>query len=107
MADSTDTAQIAAKMATAPAGIHPWVAAGRDRIRWGTSIYPQPVDWGEFFRVVRRTEELGFDGYYAYDHPTARADCWTALAALATTTEHIKLGTMVGCIYYRSPYLLA
>ena len=106
MADS-NAAGTAAQLATAPKEIHPWVAAGQGRIRWGTSIYPQPVDWREFVNVVRATEALGFDGYFAYDHPTARADCWTALAALATATERIKLGTMVGCIYYRSPYLLA
>jgi alkanesulfonate monooxygenase SsuD/methylene tetrahydromethanopterin reductase-like flavin-dependent oxidoreductase (luciferase family) len=102
-----DPAAMADRLATAPTAIHPWVADGTSRIRWGTSIYPQPVDWAEFLRVVRRTEELGYDGYFAYDHPTARADCWTALAALATATERIRLGTMVGCIYYRSPYLLA
>jgi len=52
-------------------------------------------------------EEEGYDSYWSYDHPTARADCWTALTALAMATERIRLGTIVACIYYRSPYLLA
>jgi alkanesulfonate monooxygenase SsuD/methylene tetrahydromethanopterin reductase-like flavin-dependent oxidoreductase (luciferase family) len=50
---------------------------------------------------------MGIDSYWSYDHPAANADCWTALSALAVSTERIRLGTMVDCIYYRSPYLLA
>ena len=50
---------------------------------------------------------MGIDSYWSYDHPAANTDCWTALAALAVSTERIRLGTMVDCIYYRSPYLLA
>ena len=90
-----------------PREAHPWVAAGRDRIRFGVSVYPQPVEWPRFIALVRRMEDLGYDSYWSYDHPTARADCWTALTALALATERIRLGTMVACIYYRSPYLLA
>jgi alkanesulfonate monooxygenase SsuD/methylene tetrahydromethanopterin reductase-like flavin-dependent oxidoreductase (luciferase family) len=93
--------------ALTPREAHPWVAEGARRVRFGVSIYPQPVDWGDFVRLVRRMEELGYDSYWSYDHPTARADCWTALAVLAARTERIRLGTMVDCIYYRPPYLLA
>jgi alkanesulfonate monooxygenase SsuD/methylene tetrahydromethanopterin reductase-like flavin-dependent oxidoreductase (luciferase family) len=52
-------------------------------------------------------EAGGIDSYWSYDHPQSHADCWTALSALAATTKTIKLGTLVDCIYYRSPYLLA
>ncbi|HEY8446879.1 MAG TPA: LLM class flavin-dependent oxidoreductase [Thermomicrobiales bacterium] len=90
-----------------PRVVHPWVAEGQRRIRFAISIFPQPADWRHFIRLVQQMEEWGYDGYYSYDHPTAHADCWTALAALAATTERIRLGTMVDCIYYRSPYLLA
>jgi alkanesulfonate monooxygenase SsuD/methylene tetrahydromethanopterin reductase-like flavin-dependent oxidoreductase (luciferase family) len=90
-----------------PRQTHPWVAEGMNRIRFGISIYPQPADWRHFIAVVRRMEEQGFDSYLAYDHPTAHADCWTALTALAMGTERIRLGTIVDCIYYRPPYLLA
>jgi alkanesulfonate monooxygenase SsuD/methylene tetrahydromethanopterin reductase-like flavin-dependent oxidoreductase (luciferase family) len=86
---------------------HPWVAEGERRIRFGVSIFPQPVDWRHFIGLVQRMEDLGYDGYFSYDHPTARADCWTALTALAMATERIRLGTIVDCIYYRGPYLLA
>ena len=90
-----------------PIDVHPWVAAGAERIRFGVSIYPQPPDWRDFIRVVQRMETLGYDSYWSYDHPTANADCWTALTALAGATERLRLGTMVDCVLYRSPYLLA
>ena len=90
-----------------PRVTHPWVAEGQRRVRFGISIYPQPVDWPHFIDIVKRAEAAGIDSCLSYDHPEARADCWTALSALALATTTIKLGTLVDCIYYRSPYLLA
>jgi alkanesulfonate monooxygenase SsuD/methylene tetrahydromethanopterin reductase-like flavin-dependent oxidoreductase (luciferase family) len=90
-----------------PTRTHPWVAQWRERIGFGVSIFPQPPDWQRFIRHVQRMEALGIDSYWSYDHPAAHADCWTVLAALAVCTERIRLGTMVDCIYYRPPYLLA
>ena len=90
-----------------PRVTHPWVAEGANRVRFGVSIFPQPVDWWEFIDCVQRMEAAGMDAYYSYDHPQSNADCWTALAALAAQTKTIRLGTAVDCIYYRSPYLLA
>ena len=90
-----------------PRDIHPWVAEGNRRVRFGISIFPQPLDWQHFFAIVQRAEADGMDGYWAYDHPQSRVDCWTSLSALATQTRTIRLGTAVDCIYYRSPYLLA
>lgn len=94
---------------TAPAvgAVHPWVAEGQRRVRFAVSIYPNPPDWRGFIRHVRWMDDHGIDGYFAYDHPSANADCWTALAALAASTERIRLGTAIDCVYYRSPYLLA
>ena len=102
MPDSLDTV-----LPPVPAEIHPWVAQWQRRIGFGVSIFPQPPDWRRFIQLVQRMEALGFDSYWSYDHPAANADCWTALAALAVSTERIRLGTMVDCIYYRSAYLLA
>lgn len=90
-----------------PAGIHPWVAKWSDRIGFGVSIFPQPPDWRQFIRLVQRIEAMGIDSYWSYDHPAANVDCWTALSVLAVSTETIRLGTMVDCIYYRPAYLLA
>lgn len=90
-----------------PRVTHPWVEEAKSKVRFGVSIFPQPVDWWEFIDDVKRMEAGGIDSYLSYDHPQSRADCWTALAALAAHTKTIRLGTVVDCIYYRSPYLLA
>jgi alkanesulfonate monooxygenase SsuD/methylene tetrahydromethanopterin reductase-like flavin-dependent oxidoreductase (luciferase family) len=90
-----------------PRDIHPWVAEGQKRVRFGISVYRQLPDWQKFIELVQRIEELGFDGYFVYDHPRDHTDAWTSLAALAASTSRIRLGLAVGCIYYRSPYLLA
>jgi alkanesulfonate monooxygenase SsuD/methylene tetrahydromethanopterin reductase-like flavin-dependent oxidoreductase (luciferase family) len=90
-----------------PQGIHPWVGQWQEQVGFGVSIFPHPPDWRGFVRLVQRMEAMGIDSYWSYDHPAANADCWTALAALAVSTERIRLGTMVDCIYYRPAYLLA
>ena len=90
-----------------PTDIHPWVAEGQRHVRFGISIFAQPADWRHFIRTVQSAEAAGIDGYFSYDHPQSRTDCWTALSALAASTSTIRLGTAVDCIYYRSPYMLA
>ena len=89
-----------------PCRAPPWVAAS-ERIRCGVSYFPHPADWRFFIRQVQRMEALGYDSYWNYDHPAARVDCWSVLAAAAMATERLRLGTLVACIYYRPPYLLA
>src|SRR5205807_1220122 len=64
-------------------------------------------EWSETLEFALRAEELGFDAYWANDHPTRSMDCWTTLAALAMATRKIRLLSLVSCIYYRSPALLA
>ena len=103
----TESPRVDTDLPPVPTGTHPWVAQWQDQIGFGVSIFPQPPDWQGFIRLVQRMETMGIDSYWSYDHPAANADCWTALAALAVSTERIRLGTMVDCIYYRSPYLLA
>jgi alkanesulfonate monooxygenase SsuD/methylene tetrahydromethanopterin reductase-like flavin-dependent oxidoreductase (luciferase family) len=44
---------------------------------------------------VRAAEALGFDSYWAADHPTMQPDCFTILAGLAAATTRIRLGTLV------------
>ncbi len=86
---------------------HPWVAEGQSRIRFG--IFGGPArDWSAAVEWVQMVEELGFDSYWVSDHPVvAPFDCWAHLAALATVTERIRLGPLVGCAPYRHPVLLA
>ncbi|MGD9712169.1 MAG: LLM class flavin-dependent oxidoreductase [Thermomicrobiales bacterium] len=90
-----------------PRDIHPWVAEARERTRFAVSFFPQPADWSQFIGIVQKMEAQGYDAYFAYDHPAVNTDCWTSLAALAASTSTIRLGTLVDCIYYRSPYMLA
>lgn len=103
----TESSSLAAVLPAAPAEAHPWVSQWSDTIGFGVSIFPQPPDWRRFIHLVQRMEEMEIDSYWSYDHPAANADCWTALSALAVSTEKIRLGTMVDCIYYRPAYLLA
>lgn len=94
--------------ATIPARpTHPWVAAGQDTRRFGVAMLRPRPDWDAFVAWVLEAEALGFDSVWAQDHPPAYTDCWTTLAALAMRTTTIRLGSLVSCIYYRSPVLLA
>jgi alkanesulfonate monooxygenase SsuD/methylene tetrahydromethanopterin reductase-like flavin-dependent oxidoreductase (luciferase family) len=86
--------------------IHPWVAEGQRRVRFGVgTVGARRADAG-FLAWARRVEALGFDSYWVQDHPLSGPDCWTSLTALALATERLRLGTLVCCGYYRSPTLL-
>jgi hypothetical protein len=52
-------------------------------------------------------EDLGFDAFFVGDHPAWALDPWLHLAALAVTTERIRLGVNVCCALYRHPVLTA
>jgi alkanesulfonate monooxygenase SsuD/methylene tetrahydromethanopterin reductase-like flavin-dependent oxidoreductase (luciferase family) len=64
-------------------------------------------EWPQTLEFVQRAEEIGFDAYWANDHPTRSMDCWSTLAALAMATRKIRLLSLVSCVYYRSPALVA
>jgi alkanesulfonate monooxygenase SsuD/methylene tetrahydromethanopterin reductase-like flavin-dependent oxidoreductase (luciferase family) len=85
---------------------HPWVAAGAGRVRFGIAYGPR-IDWAACRDFVQEVEELGYDSYWAMDHPTSGFDCWSSLAALAAVTTRLRLGPLVSCVYYRSPAQLA
>jgi alkanesulfonate monooxygenase SsuD/methylene tetrahydromethanopterin reductase-like flavin-dependent oxidoreductase (luciferase family) len=87
-----------------------WVAERRDRVTFGLQAVPRPDDPEPGKRLLaagRLAEELGFDAFYVGDHPPASPECWTHLAALAVTTGRIRLGTVVNCVLYRHPVMLA
>jgi alkanesulfonate monooxygenase SsuD/methylene tetrahydromethanopterin reductase-like flavin-dependent oxidoreductase (luciferase family) len=86
--------------------VHPWVAQARRRPRFaivGTFL----PEWAQVRDFAVLAEELGFDAYWANDHPLRSMDCWTQLAALATVTTRLRLIALVSCVYYRSPALIA
>lgn len=64
--------------------------------------------------VTIECEKLGYDSIWLYDHfityPASTQPCfesWTTLAALASITKKIGLGTIVTCNSYRYPSVLA
>ena len=63
-------------------------------------------------RVARAAEASGWEGLFVWDHlafvwgPPA-ADPWTVLAAIATATERLLLGTAVTPVARRRPQVLA
>jgi alkanesulfonate monooxygenase SsuD/methylene tetrahydromethanopterin reductase-like flavin-dependent oxidoreductase (luciferase family) len=89
-----------------PGAVHPWVAEGRGCVRFAI-VGNWLSAWDDTVAFVQRAEQLGFDAYWANDHPTRSMDCWTLLTALAGVTERIRLISLVSCIYYRSPIALA
>ena len=94
----------AAELAGAP--VHPWVAEAQRTVRFSLVGAFLP-GWAELRDFVQRAEDLGFDAYWANDHPSRSMDCWTQLAALAAVTTRIRIMALVSCVYYRSPALLA
>ena len=61
-------------------------------------VYP----WPEFVRHAQMIEALGFDKLWLPDHfvrpdkaDVNWFDCWSALTALATKTDRIRLGSLV------------
>jgi alkanesulfonate monooxygenase SsuD/methylene tetrahydromethanopterin reductase-like flavin-dependent oxidoreductase (luciferase family) len=64
--------------------------------------------------TAREAEQAGWDGFFMWDHmlwthpangPTV--DPWIALAAVAMTTEHIRIGALVTPVARRRPWKLA
>ena len=76
---------------------------------------PLAEQWPTMLGVARRIEHLGYDTAWVYDHlhtvPHATQEvtyeCWTLMAALAATTERIRLGQMCTCNSYRNPAYMA
>jgi alkanesulfonate monooxygenase SsuD/methylene tetrahydromethanopterin reductase-like flavin-dependent oxidoreductase (luciferase family) len=86
--------------------VHPWIAESDQRVRFGLGTLVWRAG-GELLRLGQNAEHLGFDSYWVQDLPMGGPDCWTSLAALAVTTQRLRLGSIVSCVYYRSPVLLA
>ena len=87
--------------------IHPWVAAGLQKVRAGVSFLDNGVDWPQFADAVQATEELGYDSIWIPDHPIILPDCWGQLAALTAITRTLRLGALVSCVFFRHPLVLA
>ncbi len=63
-------------------------------------------------RVAQAADAGGWDGVFIWDHlafawGVPAADPWTVLAAIATSTERVRLGTAVTPVARRRPHVLA
>ena len=75
------------------------------------------ASWSDMIRTWQEAERLGYDSVYTYDHLTSvvvmtdafdpSLEAWAVLAALATLTSRIRLGTLVTGNTYRHPAVLA
>ncbi|MEO8251957.1 MAG: TIGR03560 family F420-dependent LLM class oxidoreductase [Chloroflexota bacterium] len=71
--------------------------------------------WERTLAVARQAERLGFDSVWVFDHFQTDPDStdeltfesFTTLAALAASTERVRLGHVVICTAFRNPALTA
>ena len=74
------------------------------------------VRWPELLAIARAAEAAGFDSLWVGDHMLYRDDggrergpwdAWTTLAALAASTERVRLGPLVAATAFHPPGLIA
>src|SRR6202521_333953 len=71
--------------------------------------------WGRTLAIPRLAEHLGFESVWVFDHFQTEPDptdeltfeSFTTLAALAASTERVRLGQVVICTAFRNPALTA
>ncbi len=84
------------------------------RIKFGVMMRQQKIDFSEIQETAELCDLLDYHSVWFYDHILGMGaiemdiyEAWTSMAALAATTEKIKIGTMVLCNSFRPPALLA
>ena len=80
-------------------------------MRFGISIPNGFTDIRMLCDAAREAEASGWDGFFLWDHINAfegdMIDPWIALAAIATSTSRIRIGTMVTPLARRRPWVVA
>jgi F420-dependent oxidoreductase-like protein len=84
-------------------------------VRFGLKTNQHHLTWPELLGRVRFAEEHGFHNAWIFDHlqpmgGDPRGPCleaWSLLAALAASTERIRIGAMVTSVMFRHPSVLA
>src|SRR5215471_9006997 len=88
------------------------------RLRIGIQLpeVERDVRWPEMLSIARSVEASGFDSIWLGDHMLYRGagrqergpwDVWTTLAALAASTERVRLGPLVASTAFHPPGLIA
>jgi len=83
-------------------------------LRFGVTLPQIKRSWQEVREAATCFDALGFDSLWVCDHllgvPNPQApilEAWTELSAVASITEHAKLGTLVTPPFFRNPAVLA
>lgn len=74
---------------------------------FGVSVRPQ-----DYARLAREAEEVGWDGFFLWDHVhfgrgNSNLDPWIVLATIACNTESIRIGTHITPLPRRRPQKVA
>jgi alkanesulfonate monooxygenase SsuD/methylene tetrahydromethanopterin reductase-like flavin-dependent oxidoreductase (luciferase family) len=82
-------------------------------MRYGISV-PNFAEPGPLVELARAVEQRGWDGFFLWDHIVVDreggvpiSEPWTVLAAVATATERVRIGTLVTPLPRRRPWVLA
>ena len=89
-----------------------------ERLRIGVQLpeVEREVRWPELRAIARAAEARGYDSIWVGDHMLYRDDgrpergpwdAWTVLAALAASTERVRLGPLVAATAFHPPGLIA
>ena len=84
-------------------------------IKLGANCWNQYTDWSAWLSAEQRAESLGYDSLWTWDHLYPIVGSWqgpileayTAISALAATTQRATIGLMVGANTFRNPALVA
>lgn len=83
------------------------------KLKFGVFLDPTylPSAYTSFKKLTLEAERLGYDSLWISDHLMAGnkpiIECFTTLSSFASITKMIRLGTLVTCISYRRPSILA
>ena len=84
-------------------------------LRFGAHVWNAFTDWPVYLATMQRAEQLGYDSLWTPDHmyPSMgdpegpMLEAYTALAAVASSTERASVGLLVGANTFRNPALVA